>query len=170
MSTRLTRSVPTVCHFFFQDETSLNITSNTTSSTFTFTPPANIAGKACLMKLNYCTFPGENDFNSNNQTYSPCLIYLIGIPSNQNITVDPAYYGWGSMLPDEFVRVVGNDNRGNIIGLSSTLNFGGLHNPDIVVSVPQGPTEITLGIAMALRPTSTQETNAVFCISFTPID
>lgn len=162
------KTFPTVCHFFFQDE-NVQFTPYTASDTFTFTPPANIAGKACLMKLLYCE--RETSINYNATINTPAqFVYMVGIPSTQNVTVNPSNSYFGAIPPNEFLKVVGNDNRSNIIGVPSNP-FSSYTNPDILVQVPPGPTEITLGIMTSTTSTIILNTqNVGFCISFTPIE
>lgn len=146
---------PTVTHWFFNNTVAVsNVT--TYAENFIFKPSANIAGKACKLKL----------IDSSHQTAPNTFsVYLRGLPMTQNVCVDPAYTDYGNVSATSFYQIVGDENKSNLIGTSTSFTTG---NPEIIVQIPEGPTEVTLGI---FSPTPWSGImNSHFIVSITPIE
>lgn len=152
------KKYPTVTHWFFNNTiASSNITSY--AENFIFKPPANIAGKACKLKL------VDSTHQSGPESMS---IFLRGLPLTQNVCVDPAFSDYGSVSATTFYQLVGDENKSNLIATNTRSINGNYGNPEIIVQVPEGPTEVTLGMFSPVPWTGVM--NSHFIISFTPID
>ena len=143
--------LPTTTHWFMNSEVEVPVKNYAES--FIFKPPASIAGKSCIMKV-----IAHPDFGWN---YS---YYMTGLSFPQNVCVDPTYANYANLDKDVFLRIVGNDDRSSLIATGVSVT----RNPDIIVQVPPGPTEVTLGFFTGFNGTDVFRGH--FIIEFTPID
>lgn len=158
-------AIPTTTHWFFTMPRSGSSTGNTYNyaESYVFKPPASIAGKACKMRL--VGISQNTEILTFNQ---PTSYYMKGLSFPQNVTVDPTYQKYGFLNEKLFFQFVGNDNRCSLIGTVLSNNIVVGHFPEILVQVPQGPTEVTLGFFTPFEFDA--YINQHMIIEFTPID
>jgi hypothetical protein len=129
----------TVCHWFFNSSGDL-YNQNIFTKTYLFKPPASIAGKMCRFKLSSIAL--------GSQLPTPISIYMKGLTFSQNNTIDPAFEDYGEIDAMTFLKLVGDENRSQLIGNLNNMHTGTFseHTPELIVYIPPGPTTIEIGI------------------------